>query len=182
MDFKDQTKNTIDLISKNQGSKSVAELFFKDMQTMDTGTDVSRPDLDLPALSSTVKSFNDFTALPINEKRQLRSDARSEFDALARDKNTKRFKDSFADGYDPDKHGPNKDEYAFNKYFRNNYLPKVYSIPFKSPARFEDDNRVTLAQDAINRARAAGDEEAVEAIKNQLRLDLGITNLGELIK
>ena len=64
----------------------------------------------------------------------------------------------------------------------NNYLPKVYSIPFKSPARFEDDNRVTLAQDAINRARAAGDEEAVEAIKNQLRLDLGITNLGELIK
>ena len=182
MNFKDQTKNTIDLISKNQGSKSVAELFFKDMQTMDTGTDMPRPDLDLPPLSSTVKSFNDFTALPINEKRQLRSDARSEFDALARDKNTKRFKDSFADGYDPDKHGPNKDEYAFNKYFRNNYLPKVYSIPFKSPARFEDDNRVTLAQDAINRARAAGDEEAVEAIKNQLRLDLGITNLGELIK
>ena len=182
MDFKDQTKNTIDLISKNQGSKSVAELFFKDMQTMDTGTDMPRPDLDLPPLSSTVKSFNDFTALPINEKRQLRSDARSEFDALARDKNTKRFKDSFADGYDPDKHGPNKDEYAFNKYFRNNYLPKVYSIPFKSPARFEDDNRVTLAQDAINRARAIGDEQAVENIKNQLRIDLGLTNLGELIK
>ena len=182
MDFKDQTKNTIDLISKNQGSKSVAELFFKDMQTMDTGTDVSRPDLDLPALSSTVKSFNDFTALPINEKRQLRSDARSEFDALARDKNTKRFKDSFAEGYDPDKHGPNKDEYAFNNYFRNNYLPKVYSIPFKSPGRFEEDSRVNQAQDAINRARAAGDAPAVEAIKNQLRIDLGITNLGELIK
>ena len=182
MDFKDQTKNTIDLISKNQGSKSVAELFFKDMQTMDTGTDVSRPDLDLPALSSTVKSFNDFTALPINEKRQLRSDARSEFDALARDKNTKRFKDSFAEGYDPDKHGPNKDEYAFNNYFRNNYLPKVYSIPFKSPGRFEEDSRVNQAQDAINRARAIGDEQAVENIKNQLRIDLGLTNLGELIK
>ena len=182
MNFKDQQKDTIDLISKNQGSKPVAELFFKDMQSMDTGTQITRPDLDLPALSDTPKSFNDFMALPINEKRQLRSDARSEFDALARDKNTKRFKDSFAEGYDPDKHGPNKDEYAFNNYFRNNYLPKVYSIPFKSPGRFEEDSRVNQAQDAINRARAAGDEQAVEAIKNQLRIDLGISNLGELIK
>ena len=182
MNFKDQSKDTIDLISKNQGSKSVAELFFKDMKSMDTGTQVTRPELDLPALSDTPKSFNDFTALPIDEKRQLRSDARSEFDALARDKNTKRFKDSFAEGYNPDRDGPNKDEYAFNNYFRNNYLPKVYSIPFKSPGRFEEDNRVNQAQDAINRARAAGDEQAVEAIKQQLRTDLGISNLGELIK
>jgi len=182
MNFKDQQKDTIDLISKNQGSKPVAELFFKDMKSMDTGTQVTRPDLNLPALSDKPKSFNDFTALPINEKRQLRSDARSEFDALARDKNTKRFKDSFAEGYDPKRDGPNKDEYAFNNYFRNNYLPKVYSIPFKSPGRFEEDSRVNQAQDAINRARAAGDEQAVEAIKNQLRIDLGVTNLGELIK
>ena len=182
MNFKDQQKDTIDLISKNQGSKPVAELFFKDMKSMDTGTQVTRPDLDLPALSDKPKSFNDFMALPINEKRQLRSDARNEFDALARDKNTKRFKDSFAEGYDPKRDGPNKDEYAFNNYFRNNYLPKVYSIPFKSPGRFEEDSRVNQAQDAINRARAIGDEQAVENIKNQLRIDLGLTNLGELIK
>ena len=182
MNFKDQQKDVINLITKNQGSGPVAELYFKDMKAMDTSTQVARPELQLPALSDKPKSFNDFTALPINEKRQLRSDARSEFDALARDKNTKRFKDSFAEGYDPDKHGPNKDEYAFNNYFRNNYLPKVYNIPFKSPGRFEEDSRVNLAQDAINRARAAGDEQAVEAIKNQLRIDLGISNLGELIK
>jgi hypothetical protein len=182
MNFKDQQKDAINLITKNQGSGPVAELFFKDMKAMDTGTQVTRPELDLPALSDTPKSFNDFMALPINEKRQLRSDARSEFDALARDKNTKRFKDSFAEGYDPDRDGPNKDEYAFNNYFRNNYLPKVYSIPFKSPGRFEEDSRVNQAQDAINRARAAGDEQAVEAIKQQLRTDLGISNLGELIK
>ena len=147
MDFKDQQKDAINLITKNQGSGPVAELFFKDMKAMDTGTQVTRPELDLPALSDTPKSFNDFMALPINEKRQLRSDARSEFDALARDKNTKRFKDSFAEGYDPDRDGPNKDEYAFNNYFRNNYLPKVYSIPFKSPGRFEEDSRVNQAQD-----------------------------------
>ena len=71
---------------------------------------------------------------------------------------------------------------GINNYFRNNYLQKVYGIPFKSPGRFEEDSRVNLAQDAINRARAAGDEQAVEAIKNQLRIDLGLTNLGELIK
>lgn len=181
MNFKNQSKDTIDLISKNQGSKSVAELFFKDIKTMDTDTQVTRPELKLPALSDTPKSFNDFTSLPINEKRQLRSDARSEFDALARDKNTKRFKDSFAKGYDSKRDGPNKDEYAFNNYFRNNYLPKVYSIPFKSPGRFEEDSRVNQAQDAINKARAAGDDEAVENIKQQLRIDLEISNLGELI-
>ena len=182
MDFKDQQKDVINLITKNQGSGPVAELYFKDMKAMDTGTQVTRPELQLPALSDKPKSFNDFTALPINEKRMIRSDARDEFDDLARDKNTKRFKDSFAEGYDPKIHGPNKDEYAFNNYFRNNYLPKVYSIPFKSPGRFEEDSRVNLAQDAINRARAIGDEQAVENIKNQLRIDLGVTNLGELIK
>ena len=178
MDFNAQQKKVLENLGNNQFPVPVAELTFKDMQT---GTQVTRPELDLPSLSSSAKSFNDFTALPINEKRQLRSDARSEFDALARDKNTKRFKDSFAEGYNPDKDGPNKDEYAFNNYFRNNYLPKVYNIPFKSPGRFEEDSRVNLAQDAINRARAAGDEEAVEAIKQQLRTDLGISNLGELI-
>ena len=66
--------------------------------------------------------------------------------------------------------------------FKLDYLPKVYNIPFKSPGRFEEDSRVNLAQDAINRARAIGDEQAVENIKNQLRIDLGLTNLGELIK
>ena len=182
MNFKDQQKDVFNILGKNQFPVPVAELAFKDMKAMDTDTQVARPELQLPALSDKPKSFNDFTALPINEKRQLRSDARSEFDALARDKNTKRFKDSFAEGYDPDRDGPNKDEYAFNNYFRNNYLPKVYNIPFKSSGRFEEDSRVNLAQDAINRARAAGDEQAVEAIKNQLRIDLGISNLGELIK
>ena len=46
----------------------------------------------------------------------------------------------------------------------------------------ENDPRVTLAQNAINQARAQGDEDAVEAIKDQLRKDLGISNLSELIK
>jgi len=182
MNFKDQQKDVLDLLGKNQFPVPVAELAFKDMKAMDTGTQVTRPELQLPALSDKPKSFNDFTALPLDDKVKLRKAAKDEFEALVRDRNTKRFKDSFAEGYDPKIHGPSKDEYAFNNYFRNNYLPKVYNIPFKSPGRFEEDSRVNLAQDAINRARAAGDEQAVEAIKNQLRIDLGISNLGELIK
>ena len=41
---------------------------------------------------------------------------------------------------------------------------------------------VILAQDAINRARAAGNDDAVEAIKEQLRKDLRVSNLEGLIK
>jgi len=51
MNFKDQQKDAIDLITKNQGSGPVAELFFKDMKAMDTGTEVARPKLDLPKMS-----------------------------------------------------------------------------------------------------------------------------------
>ena len=46
----------------------------------------------------------------------------------------------------------------------------------------QNDQRVILAQNSINIARAQGDDEAVEAIKNQLRKDLGVSNLSELIK
>ena len=46
----------------------------------------------------------------------------------------------------------------------------------------ENNPRVQLAQDAINRARAAGNDDAVEAIKEQLRKDLRVSNLEELNK
>ena len=45
-----------------------------------------------------------------------------------------------------------------------------------------NDRRVELAQLAINQAKAMNDNEAVENIKEQLRTDLGVTNLSELIK
>ena len=51
MNFKDQQSDAINLITKNQGSGPVAELFFKDMKSMDTGTEVARPELDLPKMS-----------------------------------------------------------------------------------------------------------------------------------
>ena len=51
MNFKDQQKDAIDLITKNQGSGPVAELFFKNMKAMDTGAEVTRPELNLPKMS-----------------------------------------------------------------------------------------------------------------------------------
>ena len=82
-----------------------------------------------------------------------------------------------------------------------NYQGKNYFIPerFKGQSLTEDikksiasqqenmgptenDPRVMMAQNAINQARAQGDDDAVEAIKDQLRKDLGISNLSELIK
>ena len=46
----------------------------------------------------------------------------------------------------------------------------------------ENNPQVQLAQDSINRARAAGNDDAVEAIKDQLRKDLRVSNLEGLIK
>jgi len=46
----------------------------------------------------------------------------------------------------------------------------------------EDNPRVKLAQESINKAKAAGNDDAVEAIKEQLRKDLRVSNLEGLIK
>ena len=51
MDFKKQVKDSKDLIIKNQGSGPVADLYLKDLESMDTGTEVARPELDLPKMS-----------------------------------------------------------------------------------------------------------------------------------
>ena len=120
MDFKDQQKDVINLITKNQGSGPVAELFFKDMKAMDTGTQVTRPELQLPSLSSGAT-----TDISPSDMRQFRSSAFTEFKAMEKDEFMKEFKNTFSEGYDPDKDGPSKDLYSFNKYFTEFYLPKV---------------------------------------------------------
>ena len=51
MDFKKQVKDSKDLIIKNQGSGPVADLYLKDLESMDTSTEVARPELDLPKMS-----------------------------------------------------------------------------------------------------------------------------------
>jgi len=131
MNFKDQQSDAINLITKNQGSGSVAELFFKDMKSMDTGTQTTRPDLDLPALSSG-KSSTDYLSLPGLEKTRFFNSAQQAYERLERNKNSKRFKDSFKADYDPDKHGPSEDLHGFNNFFRNYYLPDIAGIQYQS--------------------------------------------------
>lgn len=120
INFKDQQKDAINLITKNQGSGSVAELFFKDMKAMDTGTEVTRPELKLPSLSSGGGS-----SISPSDMRQFRSSAFSEFKAMEKDEFMKEFKDTFAKGYDSEKHGPSKDLYSFERYFNEFYLPGI---------------------------------------------------------
>ena len=123
MNFKDQQKDVIDLITKNQGSGPVAELFFKDMKSMDTGTQVTRPELDLPPLSSGTAS----TAISPKEMRDYRKAAFAEFKAVEKDEFIKEFKDNFSKDYDPNNpdHGPSKDLYGFERYFNEYYLPGI---------------------------------------------------------
>ena len=94
MNFKDQQKDVIDLITKNQGSGPVAELYFKDLKPMDTGTQVTRPELQLPPLSSGTAS----TAISPSDMRQFRSSAFTEFKAMEKDEFMKEFKDTFSAG------------------------------------------------------------------------------------
>tara|TARA_A100000172_G_scaffold34900_1_gene21155 strand:+ start:140 stop:1084 length:945 start_codon:yes stop_codon:yes gene_type:complete len=197
MNFKNQQKDTIDLISKNQGSKPVAELFFKDMKTMDTGTQVTRPELDLPALSTQQKDMSKFSSYSFDDQIKAEREARQLFFGTERRPTSNSFKRSYTQGYDAKNpaHGPSKEMYGFRKFFENEFLRNkgiTYNLesPFTKKTvtgqttnqNLTQDQRVAFAQDMINKARAAGNDEAVEAIKNQLRIDLGVTNLSELIK
>jgi hypothetical protein len=121
MNFKDQQKDVLDLLGKNQFPVPVAELAFKDMKAMDTGVQVTRPELDLPALGSGTGT----SAISADDMRQFRSAAFSEFKSMEKDEFSKEFKNTFSKGYDPDKDGPSEDLYSFNRYFTEFYLPKV---------------------------------------------------------
>jgi len=191
--FNERHKETTDTFKKIQGGlpNSVVDLTIPLPEgTMPESTfDATK----LPSLASMIPSTTTggFDSLDINTKRQFRDSARTEFDALERNKNTKMFKKNFEEGYDKTKHGPSKEVYAFNKYFNEYYLPQLSSANISTQTTTADttttqdlsqDQRVNFAQSAINQARAMNDPDAVERIKEQLRIDLGITNLGELIK
>ena len=197
MSFKDQQKDAIDLITKNQGSGPVAELYFKDLKPMDTGVQVTRPELQLPALSTQQKDMSKFSSYSFDDQIKAEREARQLFFGTERRPTSNSFKRSYTQGYDAKNpaHGPSKEMYGFRKFFENEFLRnKGITYDLESPftkktvtgqttnQNLTQDQRVAFAQDMINKARAVGNDEAVEAIKNQLRIDLGVTNLSELIK
>ena len=198
MNFKDQQKDVIDLITKNQGSGPVAELYFKDMKAMDTGTQVTRPELQLPALSTQQKDMSKFSSYSFDDQIKAEREARQLFFGTERRPTSNSFKRSYTQGYDAKNpaHGPSKEMYGFRKFFENEFLrnkgvtddvrspfTKKTVTPQTNNQNFTEDQRVAFAQDSINKARARGEDESViEAIKDQLRKDTGITNLSELIR
>jgi len=191
--FNERNKEITDTFKKIQGGlpNSVTDLFMPLPEG--TMTESTFDATKLPSLASMIPSTTTggFDSLDINTKRQFRNSAVTEFEALERNKNTKMFRKNFEQGYDKTKHGPSKEAYAFNRYFNEYYLPQLSSanIPTQTTTTsttttqdLSQDQRVNFAQSAIDQARAMNDPDAVERIKEQLRIDLGITNLGELIK
>ena len=121
MDFNQQQKKVFENLGNNQFPVPVAELTFKDMKSMDTGTQVTRPELQLPSLSSGEGS----TAISSKDMMAYRKAAFAEFKAVEKDEFIKEFKDNFSKDYDPEKHGPSKDLYGFERYFNEFYLPGI---------------------------------------------------------
>ena len=121
MNFNDQQKQVLKNLGNNQFPVPVAELTFKGMKPMDTGTQVTRPELQLPPLSSGTAS----TAISPKEMRDYRKAAFAEFKAIEKDEFVKEFKDTFSEGYNPEIHGPSKDLYSFERYFNEYYLPGI---------------------------------------------------------
>ena len=144
----------------------------------------------LPSLASMIPSTTTTTdvynSLDIKAKASIRNTAKSEFNELERNKNTKMFRKNFEEGYDKTKHGPSKEVYAFNRYFNEYYLPELTrsNIPTQTITSQElsREDKIRYAQSTIDQARSMNDPDAVERVKEQLRIDLGITNLSEIIK
>jgi len=114
-----------------------------------------------------------FKTLDITEKNSLRNRALSEFNALFKDELTGDISvtPSVEDQYkrlpESQKKSITLNEFAFNDYFKNRFLPEN-NISFQTtlPADIVD------AKSLINQYRAIGDEDTVKVIKQRL-IDAG---------
>jgi hypothetical protein len=118
---------------------------------------------------------SDFSKLPYEDKTRIIDDARQEYVAVFgfdKLKGTPKVPDSYREEYNKLKNENSplvRDEtlesYAYNKFFKEKFLPKVqmgYSEPFA----------VTKARQALNYQRSIGNEQNVNEIKQTLK-DLG---------
>jgi hypothetical protein len=192
--FNERNKEITDTFKKIPGGlpNAVTDLFMPLPEG--TMTESTFDATKLPSLASMIPSTTTtdvYNSLDIKAKASIRNTAKSEFNELERDKNTKLFRKNFEKGYDKTKHGPSKEVYAFNRYFNEYYLPELTrsNIPIQTTTtgttttqELSREDRIRLAQSAIDQARAMNDPDVVERIKEQLRIDLGETNLSEIIR
>ena len=161
MDFKKQQKDSIDLITKNQGSGPVAELMFKDLKSMDTGTEVARPELDLPKMSE----FGGSSTYDIKnygtERREFDTDFRTNFrnpvsgaPEINVGPSDPRYKDQefLKEGYDEAiKNGyrGSQFQYMLNKYIDNEFKKQgITGYPTGFPKTEEAKTTEATTQDA----------------------------------
>ena len=151
----------------------------------------------LPSLASMMPTTNPnlFSSYNFKDQAEAESKARLLFFGTERRPTSGSFRAAYNADYDSEKHGPSKEMYGFRNFFENEYLknkgitydlPSVYGKKLVTPQatnqNLTQEEKVSLAQEAIDIARSTGQEEAVENIKEQLRKDIGITNLSELLK
>ena len=145
MNFNKQNEDTINTLVKNQGAKAVGDLFLKT-------SEVAKPELDLPAMSK----FDDTSSISTKDLRLFRSSAFTEFQGLERDQFSKRIKDGFKQGYDPEKHGPSEDLYAFERYFNEFYLPRVVGV--------KADTSMKTQMEGVTGAQQTGSQQTGETL------------------
>ena len=145
MNFNKQNEDTINTLVKNQGAKAVGDLFLKT-------SEVAKPELDLPAMSK----FDDTSSVSTKDLRLFRSSAFTEFQGLERDQFSKRIKDGFKEGYDPEKHGPSENLYAFERYFNEFYLPRVVGV--------KADTSMKTQMEGVTGAQQTGSQQTGETL------------------
>ena len=188
--FNERHKETTDTFKKIQGGLPYSVVDLTIPLPEGTMAESTFDATKLPSLASMIPSTTTTTdvynSLDIKAKASIRNTAKSEFNELERNKNTKMFRKNFEEGYDKTKHGPSKEVYAFNRYFNEYYLPELTrsNIPTQTITSQElsREDKIRYAQSTIDQARSMNDPDAVERVKEQLRIDLGITNLSEIIK
>ena len=114
-----------------------------------------------------------FKTLDITEKNSLRNRALSEFNALFKDEITGNIsvtpsvKDQYNKLPESQKRSITLNEFAFNDYFKNRFLPEN-NIAFQSTLPAD----IVEAKSLINQYRSIGDEDTVKVIKQRL-IDAG---------
>jgi len=114
-----------------------------------------------------------FKTLDITEKNSLRNRALSEFNALFKDELTgdisvtPSVKDQYNKLPESQKRSITLNEFAFNDYFKNRFLPEN-NIAFQSTLPAD----ILEAKSLINQYRSIGDEDTVKVIKQRL-IDAG---------
>jgi hypothetical protein len=157
---------------------------------------VQIPTMEMPAAEKTpaemfglkeTSATASFSSLNASDRNAIIGSARQlykeqYFDEYSkRYKNPKQYKDEYNKLPPEEKNKISEDDYSFRKYFTERYLPNYYGISSVAAEAQSNVPVVVLqAQEVINRLKTLNpNDPAIEQIKEDLRQQLGVTNLSE---